>query len=94
MDPVLPRYYRHIDGGLYRSISLARHADDGSLVMVYEHLWPFEPGVWVRDKDEFELRFLETSEAAYVAAMQGDREQARQAVQNAKASRRSQEKSL
>lgn len=94
MDPVLQRYYRHVDGGLYRSISLARHADDGSVVMVYEHLWPFEPGVWVRGKDEFEQRFIETSEAACIAAMQEDREQARQAVQKAKASRRGHEKNL
>lgn len=82
------RYYRHVDGGLYRSICVARHADDGNEVVVYEHLWPFEPGVWVRDKEEFLQRFRETSEAACREAMQQDREQARQAVQQAKAARR------
>lgn len=87
MEP--SRYYRHQDGGLYRSICVARHADDGSEVVVYEHLWPFEPGVWVRNKEAFLQRFRETSEAACREAMQQDQEQARQAVQQAKAARRS-----
>ena len=87
MEP--SRYYRHLDGGLYRSICMARHAGDGSEVVVYEHLWPFELGVWVRNKEEFLLRFRETSEAACQEAMQQDQELARQAVQQAKAARRS-----
>lgn len=68
---------------------MARHADDGSEVVVYEHLWPFEPSVWVRNKAEFLQRFRETSEAACQEAMQQDQELARQAVQQAKAARRS-----
>ena len=83
------RYYRHLDGGLYRSICVARHADDGSEVVVYEHLLPFEPGVWVRDKEEFLQRLRETCEAACQESMQQDQESARQAVQQAKAARRS-----
>lgn len=88
MTSIAQHYYRHIDGGLYRSVCLARHADDGRTVVVYEHLWPFEPGIWVRDQEEFERRFTETSEAACISAMQQDREAAQRAVQTAKALRR------
>lgn len=46
--------YRHKKGGVYRKIGEGRHADDGSAVVIYEHLWPHERGLWVRDKAEFE----------------------------------------
>ncbi|WP_137939369.1 DUF1653 domain-containing protein [Chitinivorax sp. B] len=81
-------FYRHIDGGLYRFITHARHADDAGEVIVYEHLWPFEPGIWVRKADEFMSRFTPIQEADVNIAMQGDRQQAQQAVNIAKTARR------
>jgi hypothetical protein len=46
--------YRHKKGGVYRKLYEGRHADDGSAVVIYEHLWPHERGIWVRNKAEFE----------------------------------------
>ena len=47
--------YLHKKGGIYRKLYDARHAD-GDDVVVYEHLWPHDRGVWVRRKEEFEGR--------------------------------------
>ncbi|MFC4159274.1 DUF1653 domain-containing protein [Chitinimonas lacunae] len=82
------RYFRHTDGGLYRFIADARHSEDQSAVVVYEHLWPFTPGVWVRPAQEFHDRFTPISEAEVLAAQQGDRLAAQEAVNQAKAARR------
>jgi hypothetical protein len=46
--------HRHYKGGLYRVIGVARHSEDLSPMIVYEHLWPHEPGLWVRPKEMFE----------------------------------------
>jgi len=45
--------YLHKKGGLYRKLYDARHSDDESAVVVYEHLWPHKRGVWVRLADQF-----------------------------------------
>lgn len=82
------RYFRHTDGGLYRFVADARHSEDQSAVVVYEHLWPFTPGVWVRPAQEFQERFAPIEEAFVQAAMQGDRTAAQEAVNSAKAARR------
>ncbi len=81
-------YYRHIDGGLYRLLHNARHADDASEVIVYEHLWPFEPGIWVRRADEFRQRFHAIDAGAYQAIVCADRISYQQQVTAAKAARR------
>ncbi len=83
-----PLYFRHIDGGLYRFIYHARDADTAGPVVVYEHLWPFEAGIWVRRADEFFARFSPVSPEFVEQALAGDREQAQQAVSSAKALRR------
>lgn len=46
--------HRHYKGGLYRLIGAARHSETEEALIVYEHLWPHEPGLWVRPKDMFE----------------------------------------
>ena len=81
-------YFRHIDGGLYRFIAHARSADDESEVVVYEHLWPFDPGVWIRKRTEFEARFAPTDEMNVKRAMKQDRGEAQAQVRAAKAARR------
>lgn len=81
-------FYRHLDGGLYRFIADAHHSDDASEVVVYEHLWPFAPSIWVRPRHEFHTRFTPVSQAEVDAAMQGDQQAAQQAVNAAKAARR------
>jgi hypothetical protein len=45
--------YLHKKGGIYRKLYDAKHTDGGDVV-VYEHIWPHEKGIWVRPKAEFE----------------------------------------
>lgn len=45
--------YLHKKGGVYRTLMEGRSTDTGAAVIVYEHLWPHERGVWVRDLAEF-----------------------------------------
>ena len=40
--------HRHYKGGLYRAIGPARHSETHETMVVYEHLWPHERGLWVR----------------------------------------------
>jgi hypothetical protein len=40
--------HRHYKGGLYRVIGVARHSETEEAMIVYEHLWPHERGLWVR----------------------------------------------
>ena len=82
------RFFQHTDGGLYRFVNYARSADTGGNLVVYEHVWPFEPGIWVRDRAEFEARFAQIDAAAVQERMRGDRAFAQAAVSSAKAARR------
>jgi hypothetical protein len=82
------QYFRHIDGGLYRFVANARSADDAGDVVVYEHLWPFEQGLWVRKRSEFEARFSSVDEITVKRAMKEDRAEAQVHVNAAKALRR------
>jgi hypothetical protein len=86
------QYFRHLDGGLYRFISHARSADTEGDVVVYEHLWPFDRSLWVRDRAQFETRFAPVDEVTVKRAMKQDREAAQSAVQAAKAARRAAQK--
>ena len=45
--------HRHYKGGLYRVLGTARHSETLEPMTVYEHLWPHEPGLWVRPLDMF-----------------------------------------
>lgn len=45
--------HRHYKGGLYRYIGLARHSETEEAMVVYEHLWPHAPGLWVRPAELF-----------------------------------------
>jgi hypothetical protein len=82
------QYYRHLDGGLYRFVAYARSANDNSEVVVYEHLWPFDQSLWVRNRTEFESRFTPTDEMHIRRAMKQERVDAQAQVQAAKSARR------
>ena len=82
------QYFRHLDGGLYRFVAHAKSADDASDVVVYEHLWPFDQSLWVRNRTEFETRFMPTDEITVKRAMKQERAQAQAQVNAAKATRR------
>lgn len=45
--------YRHYKGGIYRFITIGKETGVGADVVIYEHLWPHERGVWVRPYQEF-----------------------------------------
>jgi len=87
-----PSYYRHVDGGIYRFLTEAIHTDGLESHAVYEHLWPFEPGPYVRPMGQWRQRFTLISEAQAFELMQGNREAAQQAVSEHKASRREAER--
>lgn len=47
--------YRHKKGGVYRKLMEGDMAQpEPRPVVIYEHLWPHERAVWIRDKAEFE----------------------------------------
>lgn len=92
--PPAGQLFKHQDGGYYRYLDMARHADDQALHVRYEHVWPFETGgdPWVRRATEWESRFTAVTEAQLQEAMQEDRAGAQDAVTRAKASRRAKAK--
>jgi hypothetical protein len=48
------KLYLHKKGGIYRVLNRdVRHADGGTVVL-YEHLWPHERALWVRNQAEFD----------------------------------------
>jgi hypothetical protein len=46
--------HRHYKGGLYRRLFTARHTETEEQVIVYMHLYPHNPAVYVRPKSMFE----------------------------------------
>jgi hypothetical protein len=45
--------HRHYKGGLYRYVGEAGHSETMERMVVYEHLWPKEQGLWVRPAQMF-----------------------------------------
>jgi hypothetical protein len=45
--------HRHYKGGLYRVVGTAKHSETLEPMVVYEHLWPHDRGLWVRPADMF-----------------------------------------
>lgn len=88
--PVQGQAFRHTDGGYYRVVCTARDAADQKPLVVYQHLWPFDPpgDPWVRPHSEWVSRFELVPESDVGAAIQGDRKAAQEAVTAAKARRR------
>jgi hypothetical protein len=83
---------RHQDGGIYRYHSSARHTDDQSELVVYEHVWPFATGqVWTRPAHEWPSRFTPISNDDLREAQQQPRAAAQAAITKAKATRRAEE---
>lgn len=89
-----PNYHLHVDGGLYALRSIAQSSEDQSSVAVYEHLFPFAPGVWTRPLGEFEKRFERIDEAQAQTLLAMDPATRRQAITEAKSARRAKEASL
>lgn len=51
--------HRHYKGGLYRYVAEARHSETLEPMVVYEHLWPHERGLWVRPAGMFRERLAD-----------------------------------
>ncbi len=48
------QYYKHKYGGIYCLLSEAKNkSNNDEVVVVYEHVYPFQKAVYVRNKDEF-----------------------------------------
>lgn len=55
--------HQHYKGGLYRLVGPVKDADTGrallgkggELMLVYQHLWPHEKGLWVRSELDWNL---------------------------------------
>lgn len=86
-----PQFYRHVDGGLYRAYSEARHTEDMGAHMAYEHVWPFPVTPCVRPMKAFVARFTPISDEEAFALMAGDRSAAQEAIRSSKKARQSQE---
>lgn len=87
-NPAPGSLYRHVDGGIYRVLAVATHSEDLSLVVVYEHVWPFTNKAWVRPLEEWPSRFTHITRQDLLTAMAGNREQAQEAITQHKAARR------
>jgi len=89
-----PGYYKHVDGGIYFLIMIANDAATDNEVAVYEHIWPFFRGSYVRSRTEFENRFtkVEDDEAMTFMAMSFEETAyARDMIQLSKKRRRARE---
>ncbi len=91
--PTVPgTLYRHVDGGVYRFITVARHTDTQLPHVVYEHVWPFDTSEpWARPAQEWPSRFSEMTQRALEILAQGDRLAAQANIATAKAERRARE---
>lgn len=88
MSTLPSQFFRHIDGGYYRFITLATSAESLTEQVVYEHVWPFEVSLWVRDRNEFESRFVPVSKGEVEQAKAADRTAAQSTVSATKLARR------
>lgn len=81
-------FYEHVDGGLYRMLFEGKSSEDASPVVIYEHLHPFEKGVWSRPLAEFLRRFAPIDAARASALLNRDPEAARRDVSDRKSRRK------
>lgn len=45
---VVGHYYQHRYGGVYQVLNRATHTETGESLIIYEHVYPFDRGVWAR----------------------------------------------
>ncbi|MNR71298.1 hypothetical protein D3C71_19130 [compost metagenome] len=75
---------RHTDGGIYEVLCVGKNALDGSSLVIYEHLWPFETHTWTRPHGEWAERFTPITAHQYNLAVSQDRTEAQLMVNAAK----------
>lgn len=74
MTPVIEQIYQHRHGGLYIVDSVATHVDTKERLVIYTHLYPFEPQTWARPINEWtEERFRPITGSEYSKLTKKDR---------------------
>lgn len=89
MKPVISAFYKHTDGGYYFVSELGRDSKDGTAVVIYKHVWPFEEETWTRPLDQWASRFSLISREQLEAIMRvNSREEAQAIITTAKTHRK------
>lgn len=67
--------YQHRYGGFYLKIGVALDTQTSQEVVIYKHLWPFEPKLFTRPLDQFNdpLRFKKVTFQKFKQASSTDR---------------------
>lgn len=82
-------YFQHQDGGIYQFLDIARYSDKLAYNVVYKHIFPFEPGIWVRPLEEWTLKRFQPITIEYAFTQSStNREKAQEAVTAHKSARR------
>ena len=81
--------YRHKYGGIYEVTGNCRHSTDGSPLVCYRHVWPFESSDWARPLEEWSSRFSFIGAAGLAEAQSAETREAAQARITASRSLRS-----
>lgn len=64
--PNVNAHYLHVDGGVYKVLSIGVSTVDQTQQVTYQHLYPFKQQVWVRPLDEWvDTRFTELTQSEY-----------------------------
>ena len=96
-EPELPtkgEMFIHTDGGYYRFYALAKSTQDQSPQVIYEHVWPFEPGVWSRPLDEWNSRFTKVEDSKDSKFWEANRKGYQELVSQRRAKRKEYEASI
>jgi hypothetical protein len=82
------QYYKHKYGGIYCLLSEAKNkSNNDEVVVVYEHVYPFEKAMYVRNRDEFfNNNFLLTKEQLEVELLK-PRDEFQKEIENKKNSK-------
>lgn len=71
---IIPVYYKHRYGGIYRHLMYAVNKDLGcEEVVVYQHIFPFEQNTFVRKKQDFMSNYKVLSDEELNMELQKDK---------------------
>lgn len=75
MKLILNAHYQHRHGGIYFVTDVATHTGTKERLVIYDHVYPFEPATWARPIEEFtEERFTLLTGEQVVTLLNRDRE--------------------
>lgn len=93
LKPLLIKYtkgqlFRHIDGGYYKFQKSVLFADDQDELVIYRHVWPFQPSDWARRSNEFVERFTPITKDDLIEAKKEKRKDLQERIENQRNMRR------